>query len=365
MNGYIFFKNFGKISSSSNFSKKNPKSLSLKFFRNKFDGTLKLYKQFKPLETKPLKGLFFKEPEFHLKFISKKLNKYKKSKVFAFTYKDKSLSELCAKKVNILYLSKILKLNFFSNIDLIISKFFKKSKKRKNKIDSLIILRHVWEHISDHKRLISKIFNICDKNSILYIEVPDSMKQIKSYDYSILWEDHIYYYNKIGFINSLKSSNLEVLEFKKFNQEHEDIYCAICKYNKSQKFKFFMDHQMIKYTDRFKKNFINLKKKINKKFFELSKSGETVFFGASHMLNTYANIFNLEKNVSYILDDNRLKQNKYMFENSVKIFPFSKVYKKFPKFCFLSINPSNKKEVIKKISILKANGVKIKSIFKI
>ena len=53
-----------------------------------------------------------------------------------------------------------------------------------------------------------------------------------------------------------------------------------------------------------------------------------------------------------------------MFKNSVKIFPFSKVLKKFPKFCFLSINPSNKK-VINKISILKANGVKIKNIFNI
>ena len=82
------------------------------------------------------------------------------------------------------------------------------------------------------------------------------------------------------------------------------------------------------------------------------------------MLNTYINIFNLEKYVSFILDDNKVKQNKFMFRNSIKIFPFSKVLKKFPKFCVLSINPSNKK-VINKISVLKANGVKIKNIFKI
>ncbi len=364
MSEYRYFKNFGKITSSSNFSKKNPKNLNLKFFRNKFDGSLKLYKQFKPSDTKPLKGLIFKEPEFHLKSVLKKLKKYKKSKVFAFTYKDKSLAELCVHKINIFYLSKFLKLNFFSNIETIISKFFKINTTRKNKIDSLVILRHVWEHVSDHKKLIRKIFDICDKNSIFYIEVPDSFKQIKSFDYSILWEDHIYYYDKIGFINSLKNSNFEIIEFKKFNQDYEDIYCAICKYNKNKKLKIKKSHIMLKYTDYFKNNFKIFKNKINKKFYKLSKSGEIVFFGASHMMNTYINIFNLEKYVSYILDDNEVKQNKFMFKNSIKIFPFSKVFKKFPKFCILSINPSNKK-VINKISILEANGVKIKNIFKI
>lgn len=364
MSEYKFFKNFGKISSSSNFSKKNKKNLQLKFFRNEIDGSLKLYKQFKTSETKPTKGLIFKEPEFHLKFISKRLNKYQKSKVFTFTYKDKSLADLCNTKNNIFSLSKFLKLNFFSNIDLIIPKFFKANIVRKNKIDSLVILRHVWEHVSDHKKLIKKIFNICDKNSIFYIEVPDSFNQIKSLDYSILWEDHIYYYDKIGFINSLKSSNFEILEFKKFNQEYEDIFCAICRYNKNKKLKLNTSYKMIKYTNLFKNKFETLKIKINKKFLKLNKSGEIICFGASHMLNTYINIFNLEKYVSYILDDNKVKQNKFMFKNNVKIFPFSKVLKKFPKFCVLSINPSNKK-IINKISILKSNRVKIKNIFKI
>ena len=197
-----------------------------------------------------------------------------------------------------------------------------------------------------------------------YIEVPDSFNQIKSLDYSILWEDHIYYYDKIGFINSLKSSNFEILEFKKFKQDYEDIFCAICKYNKNKKLKLNKSYRMIKYTNSFKDKFETLKIKINKKFSKLNKSGEIVFFGASHMLNTYINIFKLENYVSYILDDNKIKQNKFMFKNSIEIFPFSKVLKKFPKFCFLSINPSNKK-VINKISILKANGVKIKNIFKI
>jgi hypothetical protein len=361
---YKFFKNFGKISSSSNFSKNNPKKLSLRFLRNEIDGSLKLYKQFKPSETKPTRGLIFKEPEFHLKLISKKLNKYKKSKVFAFTYKDKSLADLCTTKNNIFYLCKFLKLKFFSNIDFIIFKFFRANIVRKNKIDSLVILRHVWEHVSDHRKLLNKIFNLCDKNSIFYIEVPDSFNQIKSLDYSILWEDHVYYYDKIGFINSLKSSNFEILEFKKFKQDYEDIFCVICKYNKKKKLKLNKSYRMIKYTNSFKDKFETIKMKINKKISQLNKSGEIVFFGASHMLNTYVNIFKLEKYVSYVLDDNKIKQNKFMFKNSIKIFPFSKVLKKFPKFCVLSINPSNKK-VINKINVLKANGVKIKNIFKI
>lgn len=361
---YQYFKNFGKINSSSNFSNKNPKNLILKYFRNKHDGSLKLYKQFKPSELKSTKGLIFKEPEFHLKIISKKLSKFNKKNVLAFTYKDSSLAKLCINSAKIFYLTKFLKLNFFSNIDLIIEKFFNHSFKIKKKKDSLIVLRHVWEHVSDHKNLIKKLFDICEKNSVFYIEVPDSLNQIKSLDYSILWEDHIYYFDKIGFINSLKNSNLEILEFKLFKQEYEDIFCAICKYKGKERYKFKKSNEMIKYTNYFKKKFQLSKKKILKKFQIMSKKGEIVFFGASHMLNTYVNLFNLEDYVSYVVDDNKIKQNKFMFKNKTKIFPFSKVLKKIPKFCILSINPSNK-NIIKKISVLKANGVKIKSIFKI
>ena len=156
---YQYFKNFGKINSSSNFSNKNPKNLILKYFRNKHDGSLKLYKQFKPSELKSTKGLIFKEPEFHLNIISKKLSKFNKKNVLAFTYKDSSLAKLCINSAKIFYLSKFLKLNFFSNIDLIIEKFFKHSFKIKKKKDSLIVLRHVWEHVSDHKNLIRRLFS--------------------------------------------------------------------------------------------------------------------------------------------------------------------------------------------------------------
>lgn len=361
---YNFFKNFGKIASSSNLNPNAKKNLKLSFYRNKDDGTLRLYKQFSLRELKPTKRILFKEPDFHLKFISNILRKYKKLFYFTFTYKDFSLAEICCKKntSKILFLSKYLKLNFLSNIDETIDRLFSKKIKLHKKKDSVIILRHVWEHVYDHKKLLIKIFKYCSTKSVFYIEVPDSYRQIKSLDYSILWEDHVYYFDKIGFVNNLNAANLKVLDFYKFKQKYEDIYCAICIYDKNFQYKVKKSPNMLKCTSRYKDYFSSVKIKMQKKFQKLYKDGEIISFGASHMLNTFVGLFNLEKYFSYIVDDNKTKQNKFMFSTSTKIFPFSKISLKFPKNCLVSINPSNK-EIMKKIKYLKLNKVKIQSIF--
>jgi hypothetical protein len=366
MTNYFFFKDFGKITSSSNFSKNNNKNIRLSFDRNKNDGSLRLYKQFNLKDLKPTRRIFFKEPQFHLNFISKVLKEFNTTNIFTFSYKDQSLANMCKnrnsqKKIH--FLSTFLKINFFSNIDEILNKLFSKNKIKIKKNDNLIILRHVWEHIRDHKKLLEKIFYFCSNKSVFYIEVPDSYRQIKSLDYSVLWEDHIYYFDKIGFVNSLSRAKLKVLRFYKFKQNYEDIYCAVCIFDQSIQYKIKKSPKMLKYTTIFKNSFNVVKKTVIKNFINLHKNGKIIAFGASHMLNTYVNLFCLEKYFSYVVDDSLIKQNMFMFSNGVNIVPFSKISSSFPKTCIVSINPSNK-QIRNKIKYLKSNGVKIKSIFK-
>ena len=82
------------------------------------------------------------------------------------------------------------------------------------------------------------------------------------------------------------------------------------------------------------------------------------------MLNIFVNVFNLEKYISFIIDDNLKKQNNYMFINKLKIYGFKHLKKTQADYCLLGVNPEISKKLKKKIQFIKKKNIKVFSIFK-
>jgi len=366
MKKYEKYFNFGKVTPSNNYKKNKRKTISLDIIRNKQDGSLRLRNKINFSLIKSTDNILFNEPDFHLKKVAKLLTKYSFNQIVGATYKDEPLVNLiisATKNLNKKYLSEILKLDFFKSSEIILENYCRYKGKINNKLKSLIILRHAWEHLYDHNIFLKKIFNNFSKNSIFFIEVPCSEKLIKKQDYSMLWEEHVYYFNKNGFLNTLNFANLKVIKFIKFYQKHESILCAICKYDKGLKKRVLRSKKMLQLTKRYKDNFLIKKKIIKKKFNVMQINGEVVCYGASHMLNTFVNIFNLENHISYVVDDNIKKSGKYMFVNNTKIFDFKYMKKNLKQNCIFAINPMTSVKFKKKINYLKSTKISVKSIF--
>ena len=365
----------GKITSSNNFLKNKSKNIRLKLGYNPIDGSIKLLKKNAYRHIKASHFIKNNEPEFHLKDVCKNIKSIAKKqkltfkKIFGLSYKDKPLVNLITKKTKI----KKFSLNhFFKKLEKKINTekllfHFENLKlsniKKKEKFD-ILILRHIWEHVFDQRSFLKKISHATHNQTLFYFEVPDSEKMIKKFDYSMIWEEHMYYYSKISLMNSLHNHNFKILKFLRYKQKYEDILCVVATKNHNlNKEKIKKDKRLVRLSINYGKKFFFLKRYYKKKFKEISLKGNLFAYGASHMLNVFINIFNLENFLSLIIDDNKIKQNNYMFYNNLKIYSFQHLKKNYIKNCLLAVNPESSSKLKKKITYLKKKKIKIFSIF--
>jgi|LakMenEpi03Aug12_release.lakeMendotaPanAssembly.Ray.scaffolds.fasta_scaffold309015_1 hypothetical protein len=377
-NDYNLYKpllNLGKITSSNNFFKNKKKNIPLRLSYNLYDGSIKLIDNIAYNKLKPSHKIKQNEPEFHLKDIAKIIFKILNKKslapknIFGLSYKDKPLIDLVLKK------KKLKKYNsnfFFKDIKKntgtleLLNRFSEKLNiiKKPEKFD-IIIMRHIWEHIFNHKSFLNNFLEFTDDKTIFYFEIPDSKKMIKKLDYSMIWEEHNHYYTKESFLNSLRFHNFRVIKIKKYKQKYEDILSVIAiKNNKNNKINIKKNNQLLNLTIEYGKKFPIIKKEIQEKFKEISFNNKIFTYGASHMLNVFINIFNLEKYISFIIDDNLKKQNNYMFINKLKIYDFRYLENNKADYCLLGVNAESNKNLKKKIKFIKQKNIKVFSIFK-
>ena len=66
-------------------------------------------------------------------------------------------------------------------------------------------------------------------DGLILIEVPDYQKSINKLDYTMIWEEHLFYYTKETFINSINENNFKLLQTIKRKYPSEDVLIGIIK----------------------------------------------------------------------------------------------------------------------------------------
>jgi hypothetical protein len=348
-NNYSKLKNIKFIR---NLMVKKANNSSLLYLKNNFD--LNRFKEDKKI-TK------FSEPEDHIKIISKLItNKFKFKKIDALGATSKDLSLL--KQIN--QYNKESKIKIFSkknSLEKSIDNFNKHKIKKKYNI---IILRHIWEHITNQKKFFLKLKSIIAPKHLIYIEVPDCKNLIKKLDYTMIWEEHRYYYTKETIIEELENLGFQLILFKRVPHPQEDNLCLLVKLKDNVEIKYKKNKKLEKLSLNYLKSLKLQRVKTNIFFKNLKKQKKKiVFYGATHMLNTFLNIYKL-KNVEYLIDDNLNKKGKFFSLLKKPIINFEKFKKEGLSKCviFISCNISLEDKITKKLTKFK-NICKIYSIF--
>tara|TARA_B100001540_G_scaffold271037_1_gene254581 strand:+ start:4967 stop:6112 length:1146 start_codon:yes stop_codon:yes gene_type:complete len=348
----IKFKNFS-IANYFSKTKRNQLIDNLIIKKSKYSSLLFLEKNFNPLNlSENNKIIEYSEPEDHINKVARLLIKnsnFKNLKVLGISSKDTTLiNEI--KKIKNKTFTKIFSKN--TSLENAIDKFYKINSEQKFNI---IIMRHIWEHIPEQKLFLKKIKKILDEKHIIYIEVPDCKKLIRNFDYSMIWEEHMYYYNQTNLKYELTKLGLKKIKFLRVSHPQEDNLCFLLKVSDIKKYKNLLDKKSDYYSKMFIKKF-NINKKNTKNFFlRLKKSGfNFYFFGASHMLNTFLNIYDLKNYTDFVIDDNKKKINKFFAGLENKIISLKDVKKNEIKktIFFISCNISAEKKIIKRLKLL-------------
>lgn len=347
---------FSNFSVANNFSQRNKEKICLKTLilkKSKNSSLLYLKKNFNLTElNEKNKIISYSEPEDHIndaaKLIIKKAN-FQNFKVLGVSSKDISLVNQI-KKIRKKTYTKI----FYQNgsLESAIKKFYQNNIKKKFNI---LILRHIWEHIPDQKLFFKKIKKVLDKKHIIYIEVPDCKRLIENFDYSMIWEEHYYYYNQQNLLEELQQLGLKKIKFLRVPHPQEDNLCVLLNIKENQQSKKKVNKRLENFSTAFLERFNTNKNKTKIFFSKLRKKGfKFGFFGASHMLNTFLNVYGLKKYSDYIIDDNPKKIDKFFADLESKIISFEEVKRKNIKkiVFFISCNMSVEDKIIRKLKTL-------------
>ncbi len=227
--------------------------------------------------------------------------------------------------------------------------------KFKNIRADLFIVRHTFEHCYNLKKFIHQTKKIVNKNKYVLFEFPDCSRYFKNFDYTMLWEEHTYYFTIKTFENLLFDNHFDIVFKKKYKYPLEDsIVFLVKKKNKKINTKKRFAEDRKRFLNIFKNYKLFLKKDINethKIFLNYKKKfpkNKISIYGAGHFTSTFVYVYKLHKFIDYVIDDNKNKIKYYFPTGKIKIVSSSALSKNKISICLLGIIPNNQKKVIQK-----------------
>ena len=191
-----------------------------------------------------------------------------------------------------------------------------------------IILRHVFAHIDNLKKIIMGISNLIKDDGIIYIENAYALNTFQNDEFDQIYHEHMSYISIKPLINFFKKEQLKIYDAFK-SKIHGGSISIFSTKNKNQKrssvFNTILEEEEILYNKKFINKFVQNTKK-NKSIFvkyinKLINNKKIIgTYGASAKGNTLLNYYKLNhKKIKYTFDNTIVKINKYLPGSGVKV----------------------------------------------
>jgi 2-polyprenyl-3-methyl-5-hydroxy-6-metoxy-1,4-benzoquinol methylase len=189
---------------------------------------------------------------------------------------------------------------------------------------NLITASNVFAHVNDIQNMTKNIFNCLHPDGILVLEVQYLINMLKEKSFDNIYHEHVNYWTvnclSIFFSNFSASifrvekifthgGSIRVFIKKNINSSLK-IHKSVGRFlNEEKKFKI----NSFNIYKKFYNSILNKKIKVNNLFRKLYLKKKIIIgFGAPAKATTFINFFNLKKYIEYIVDDNKLKNKKYV-----------------------------------------------------
>ncbi len=238
---------------------------------------------------------------------------------------------------------KNLQLNKKNNKIITIKKFFDKnffSLNKNSKVD-LLLHSHTFEHLYEPNQFLKDVNSVLSKNGKHIFTMPNMKPMIKKGYANAMNFEHPFYYDEKLVDYLLRKNKFKIMKKIFFKEDHSIMYVTkidnTLNINDNAKVKNYSEYQ--KNLKLFQRMFNFWRKDITK-INKLTKNFKNVFIFGAHIFSQMMIFNDLDKrNILGILDNDKLKQNKFLYGTKFKIF-----------------NPSKLKEINKPCVILRAGS---------
>ncbi len=258
---------------------------------------------------------------------------------------------------------KIKTLNSFLNL--------KEIKKIKKNAD-LILASNVFAHSDNLKEMTECMIKLLNDKGTIIIEVQYIMNTLKDFTFDNIYHEHYNYWSLTSLVNFFKNFNIKIYKAEKIDTHGGSlrIYLKKSKFAKEeQSLKKLLEEEEkfgIKNFETYKKfgEKVNLiKKNVVENIKKIKKKNiKIIGYGAPAKATTALNFFNINEEIDFIIEDNKLKHGKYI--PGVKIPIKSKSSKVINKQKILVLAWNFFNEIKKNNKDISSNMISIKNLEK-
>ena len=241
----------------------------------------------------------------------------------------------------------------------IISKIKKKYQKPK-----IITAFNVFAHTAKLREMLHSILDILDDNGVFIFEVQYLGDIYQKKILGTFFHEHMYHHSIISLKNFFNLYNMSLFDIEKVNIQKGSIIGYACKGNKfkikNSVLKMLKSENKTGITKKSKlKDFgkyIKDQKKISDKIFKKFDKKDFAIYGAARSGPLLAENLCDTRYFKYILDDHKMKKNKFSAYKLLKVYPTKYINKFKPELCVILAYLHAKKIVKKNYEYLKNKG---------
>jgi nucleoside-diphosphate-sugar epimerase len=198
----------------------------------------------------------------------------------------------------------------------------KKNLKKLKKNAELILASNVFAHSDKLKEMAECMLKLLSKNGTIIIEVQYLLNTLKDLTFDNIYHEHYNYWSLTSLINFFNQFNAKIFKAETVNTHGGSLRIYIKK-NKKVKIensvKIMLQNEEkfgiknYKTYQDFGKKVYKIRENVLKNLKKLKKDNSLVIgFGAPAKATTALNFFGVQKEIDYIVEDNKLKHNKFI-----------------------------------------------------
>jgi len=198
----------------------------------------------------------------------------------------------------------------------------KKCLKKIKKNADLILASNVFAHSDNLKEMTQIMLNLLSKTGTIIIEIQYLMNTLKDLTFDNIYHEHYNYWSLTSLVNFFRQFNAQIFKSECINTHGGSLRIYV---RKGQKVKIESNvKKMLKEEENFGIKKFNTYRDFGKKVYLIrenvrknikrlkSENKVIIGYGAPAKATTALNFFGISNEINYIIEDNKLKHNKFI-----------------------------------------------------
>jgi hypothetical protein len=233
----------------------------------------------------------------------------------------------------------------------------------------IVIARHIVEHAPSCWRFLSALRELLTPDGYLVIEVPDCSGNLARQDYTMIWEEHSYYFTATTAPQILARAGFSLLGFDIHPYPFEDVIVLYARKTKrAPGSKHFMGADVLARNNETAHNFgaafADWSRRYAELFGKMTADGRKLAaYGAGHLTCAFLHFHGVARQFEFVVDDTPQKQNLFLPKSGLPIVPRDRLTPDRIAACLFGLSPQAEDQVISKNQAYLESGGKFYSIF--